>query len=125
MTLTVTVDGGETVQITRQVHVRNLAPDADFDWRPRPPGPGEEVRFTGLSTDADGDVVRWRWEFGGDAVSTERHPTHVFDRGGYHTVVLTVWDDWGTASTMTRKVGVCDSGSFNVDATVACTAPEG
>lgn len=40
------------------------------------------MTFTDLSTDEDGEVVAWAWEFGDGATSSERHPLHTYPEKG-------------------------------------------
>jgi PKD repeat protein len=75
--------------------VPNELPVAEFSSVPT----GLSVAFTDESTDADGTIVAWDWDFG-DATShgTTQNPTHVYAAGGTYTVTLTVTDDGGDAS---------------------------
>ncbi|MEV7431806.1 PKD domain-containing protein [Nocardioides sp. NPDC092400] len=60
------------------------------------------------STDPDtGDTLTYRWVWG-DATpnSTTASATHVFPAAGTYTVVLTVTDGWGKATTVERQVTV-------------------
>ncbi len=45
------------------------------------------VRFTDTST---GGPTAWLWDFGDNATSTDRHPTHIYAAPGNYTVSLTV-----------------------------------
>ena len=54
--------------------------------------------FTDESTDADGTVVGWQWDFGDGAVSSDQSPPHTYAAEGTYTVTLTVTDDDGAAS---------------------------
>lgn len=74
----------------------------------------EDVFFDGtLSSDPDGSVVSWRWDFGdGSPASTERSPRHRYVSAGLYTVTLTVTDDEGlTASdtTLATVYGTTDT----------------
>jgi len=60
---------------------------------------GTTVRFIDRSTDADGQIVAWNWNFGDGESSSERHPVHTFQQSGDYTVSLTVTDDSGVIST--------------------------
>ncbi len=51
------------------------------------------VAFTDLSTDTDGTIVSWLWDFGDGNTSTEQNPIHTYPSGGLYTVALTVADD--------------------------------
>jgi len=69
-------------------------PKADFDVRPSPPRPHEEAFFRDLST---GLVDHYLWDFGDGATSTERSPSHRYERDGEYRVTLHVEGPGGTA----------------------------
>jgi uncharacterized surface protein with fasciclin (FAS1) repeats len=54
---------------------------------------GTEITFTDASTDEDGTIDSWSWDFGDDTTSTDQNPTHTYDEVGTYTVTLTVTDD--------------------------------
>lgn len=57
------------------------------------------VQFDGTgSTDGDGSIVSYAWDFGDGDSSTIAEPAHTF-AAGTHTVVLTVTDDSGATDT--------------------------
>jgi PKD repeat protein len=80
----------------------NQPPAASFDFQ----ATGLSVAFTDTSTDADGQIVAWAWDFGDDATSTSQHPTHVFATAGTYHVHLTVTDDDGATDETLRFVVV-------------------
>ncbi len=84
----------------------NEPPVAQFAFTPTQPSTLDTVRFTDQSTDPDGEVVSWRWEFGDGNTSTLRNPTHRYTRKGTFTVRLTVTDDDGATDTTTRTITV-------------------
>ncbi|MCA9517120.1 MAG: PKD domain-containing protein, partial [Myxococcales bacterium] len=71
-------------------------------------GPLEDVFFDGtLSTDPDGTVVSWRWDFGdGTPISTAVSPRHSYASAGLYTVTLTVTDNEGLTSSDTTLATV-------------------
>jgi PKD repeat protein len=78
----------------------NGPPRAEFDWR----CDDLTCRFTESSSDADGEVAAWAWEFGDGASSTSREPTHRYATPGSYTVTLTVTDDDGATGASSHEV---------------------
>jgi PKD repeat protein len=58
--------------------------------------------FSDRSTDQDGGVVSWAWDFGDGATSTDRNPSHAYAVGGTFSVRLTVTDGGGAQDTKVR-----------------------
>ncbi|HKR11221.1 MAG TPA: PKD domain-containing protein [Pyrinomonadaceae bacterium] len=56
---------------------------------------GTATRFFDQSTDADGPIVSWAWDFGDGGTSNERNPMHTYAQPGNYTVTLTVTDHTG------------------------------
>jgi PKD repeat protein len=56
-----------------------------------------EVRFDGGgSSDADGAIARYEWDFGDGTTGSSPAPTHVYNKSGVYQVTLSVTDDSGT-----------------------------
>nr|MBA2702657.1 PKD domain-containing protein [Blastocatellia bacterium] len=69
---------------------------------------GATTRFIDRSSDADGQIISWAWNFGDGSTSTQRHPVHTFAATGDYTVTLTVADNselTNTFSTIYHVVG--------------------
>ena len=64
--------------------------------------------FTDQSTDPDGTVVSWLWDFGDlTPTSTEQNPPpHTYASGPFYIVSLTVTDDKGATDTLYRDIFV-------------------
>ncbi|MDQ5844407.1 MAG: PKD domain-containing protein, partial [Acidobacteriota bacterium] len=60
---------------------------------------GSTARFIDRSTDADGSIVNWAWNFGDGTSSNEQHPSHTFAQPGDYVVSLTVTDSSGLTNT--------------------------
>ena len=78
----------------------NDPPRSEFDWS----CDGLTCRFTESSSDADGEVAGWSWQFGDGSTSTDREPTHRYNASGSYTVTLTVTDDEGATDASSHQV---------------------
>jgi PKD repeat protein len=56
------------------------------------------------SSDSDGNVVGYAWDFGDSHSGTGVSPTHAYGNAGTYTVSLTVTDDGGLTDTVTHTV---------------------
>ena len=77
-------------------------PAALFDGRRN----GRTVTLVDDSTDSDGQVVAWSWNFGDNSTSTERNPTHTYAAAGNYTITLTVTDNTGQTNAFSRPVQI-------------------
>ena len=112
VTLSVTDNEGATDDFEREVTVTgapgNQAPTAAFT----PACTLTECTFTDGSTDADGTIASWAWDFGDptspDNTSTEQNPTHTysFTELTEVTVTLTVTDDATATASTTQTFNV-------------------
>lgn len=103
VTLTVTDDDALSDIASNQVGVSgptpsNAAPHAEFAVS------CQELTctFTDQSTDSDGTVASWSWNFGDGATSAQRNPSRTYAAAGQYTVSLRVTDDDGAADTQSH-----------------------
>jgi PKD repeat protein len=54
------------------------------------------------SSDDDGTLASWSWNFGDGSTSSERNPSHSYAAEGRYDVLLMVTDDDGAADTKTH-----------------------
>ena len=67
--------------------------------------------FTDTSTDSDGSVVSWAWDFGDGNSSSFQNTSHTYATAGTYTVSLTVTDDMGATGSTSSSVTVSDGTS--------------
>ncbi|HEY4662928.1 MAG TPA: PKD domain-containing protein [Candidatus Humimicrobiaceae bacterium] len=103
-------DGGDGNEVT----VENVKPTANLGG-PYTATAGKEMTFDGsASTDSDGSIAEYTWNFGDNSTGTGAKPVHTYAAAGTYTVTLTVKDNSGASSdakTTTATVTVETSGS--------------
>jgi hypothetical protein len=67
---------------------------------------GLTASFTDTSTDSDGSIVAWLWDFGDSTSSTLQNTSHAYVGAGTYTVTLTVTDDDGATNNASQVVTV-------------------
>ena len=108
--LTVTDDHGATDSTALSISVAdNVAPLADLQATPTSGHAPLEVFFSGTaSSDSDGTLVAYDWDFGDGASATGATPSHTYTTAGVYEASLVVTDDNGATGTdlVTINVGV-------------------
>jgi PKD repeat protein len=64
--------------------------------------------FTDISTDSDGTIASWLWNFGDGNSSTMQNPEHTYTAADTYTVSLTVTDDDGAENSVSQNVTVTE-----------------
>ncbi|WP_136716643.1 PKD domain-containing protein [Halorientalis salina] len=107
-TLTVTDDKGATATDTVEITVdTNSAPTASATANRTSVLTGDSVAFDGTgSSDSDGTIESYEWDFGDNTTATGATPTHAYDSTGNYTATLTVTDDKGATATDTVDITV-------------------
>jgi parallel beta-helix repeat protein len=93
-----------------------VPPVADFSYSPLTPTDLQIVSFTDLSTDFNGYVVSWFWDFGDGNTSRLQNVTHQYADNGSYIVTLSVVDDDQAVNQVSRKISV-----LNVEPTAKFT----
>ncbi len=101
----------------------NEPPLAAFEFFPESPSTRDTIQFTDTSTDPDGEIVAWQWDFGDGTTSTQQNPTHRYEEGGVYTVTLTVTDDRGGESTTKVRFYVFPAPPENAAGVIAYPNP--
>ena len=113
ITLTVIDDDNasdvEVIQITVSDSVSNQLPTAAFTADPLSGIAPLTVNFdASTSTDADGTIMSYNWNFGDGNTVTGIDPSHIFDIAGTYDVTLTIIDDDGASDIETIQITVSD-----------------
>jgi PKD repeat protein len=116
VTLTVADDGGAEDAAVRSVTLTVPVaggPTADFSVTCS----SLDCTFQDLSTDADGTVVAWTWEFSDGGESSEQHPVHHYDVSNRTLVsaTLTVTDDENNTSSKTTEFTVSPAATLQCE----------
>ena len=84
----------------------NIEPVADFVYTPVNPSTEDIIQFNDASTDSDGFIVSWFWDFGDGDTSTLQNPTHQYADAGTYDIYLLVTDDDGYTDDITKSIVV-------------------
>ena len=87
----------------------DILPTAAFDAADVLDSVGATVPLTkkfdaSASTDSDGSIVTYAWEFGDGDLATGKTIEHTYSVGGHYVVRLTVTDDRGGTASTTRSI---------------------
>ncbi|MFT3943703.1 MAG: PKD domain-containing protein [Ancrocorticia sp.] len=122
VTLTVTDDRGATGTVKKNVvvaEIPNVAPVAEFSSSANELA----VSFDGsASSDADGSIASYAWEFGDGTTATGAKPSHTYTAAGSYNVKLTVTDNRGATGTVTKTVTVAETPVIVPEANFTTTA---
>ncbi len=80
----------------------NQAPTASFTAQ----ADHLQMQFTDASSDSDGTIVTWAWDFGDGTTSHQVHPLKTYTAVGTYTVALTVTDDDGLPNLSSQSITV-------------------
>lgn len=88
-------------QSSSTIFVNNPPPPvANFTAYPTYGTPPLKITFIDQSTNSPS---KWKWKFGDDSTSTEKTPTHVYDKIGSYPVTLIVYNVYGKSDTLTKE----------------------
>ncbi len=87
----------------------NASPVANFIIESVNPKINEQIVFTDTSTDSDGSITFWYWNFGDQTTLTIRNPMHQYQNPGVYNVTLTVTDDDGANQNTTQQISISEN----------------
>ena len=111
VTLTVTDEGGNSDSVQHAVTVTARLATASFTG-PAAVGAGHSAAFDASgSSDPNGTITSYRWDFGDGQTSTRSTPTasHTYSTAGLVTVTLTITDNSGSTAVAQRSLNVLAS----------------
>jgi PKD repeat protein len=97
---------GEADIDTCEINVGDSPPLISFIFSPERPNLLSPVRFHDESSDNDGYIKSWLWDFGDGQNSTKQNPTHTYIEKGTYNVVLIVTDNTGELNASSVEVNV-------------------
>jgi YD repeat-containing protein len=115
VTLTVTDNNGATNTATTTATIANRPPVANAGG-PYTSTTGSAVHFNGgSSSDPDGTISSYAWNFGDTATGSGAAPTHTYTTAGTKTVALTVTDNNGATNTATTTATITGFSDVRLD----------
>jgi len=96
--------------------IPNQPPTASFTFSPKNPLVNEEITFdASASTDPDGSIVSYEWDFGDGNITktTEEKINHSYSEAGNYNVTLTVKDDKGATNSTAKVITVYSRAIFD------------
>ena len=105
----VTVIAGltSTVSVTLTPIPTNAAPVAEFSFSPSSPIVGDIISFNASSSsDPDGSITSYAWNFGDGTTGTGQLVTHTYTTSGTKSATLTVTDNGGAQGVRTKSIAV-------------------
>jgi PKD repeat protein len=101
-------DGDNSNVATVSIKIKeHIPPIASFSFTPVSPVANTTIQFTDTSTDQDGSIKTWIWDFGDNTKkSTKKNPTHIYSNPGIYSISLKISDDDNLNDTITKKVSI-------------------
>jgi PKD repeat protein len=109
VTLTVSDNDGKSNSVSHQIIIEppNEPPVANFSFSPTTGLYPLEVTFdASTSTDIDGTIVQYEWDFGDEQTGSGQIVSHTYNQKGMYTIMLTVYDDDNDFSSASATIQV-------------------
>ncbi|MCX6054360.1 MAG: SUMF1/EgtB/PvdO family nonheme iron enzyme, partial [Chloroflexi bacterium] len=82
----------------------NLPPTANFDFNSSDTDTQMTMQFTDTSSDPEGQIKDWFWDFGDGQTSKEKDPQHTYNQSGSYSISLTVTDEASNKDTQVEII---------------------
>jgi parallel beta-helix repeat protein len=102
VTLTVWDTNNFSDSCTETLTITNSLPSSIFTVDANAVCVGKDVNFMSTSTDEDGYIESFLWDFGDGMYSCDENTVHSYSTSGVYTVTLTTTDDDGATNTTTK-----------------------
>jgi len=67
------------------------------------------TNFTDFSTQNNGNIIKWEWEFGDDiGVANFKNPSYIFSNSGTYSVTLSATSDLGCVSSLNKNITIVE-----------------
>jgi PKD repeat protein len=93
----------------KTIRIHNNLPNIGFKPEHKVVFVNETVNFTDTSSDIDGNVTDWFWDFGDTTNSTVKNTSHSYKKSGYYVVSLEITDDDNSTARTNDGILVIDS----------------
>jgi len=108
-TATVTAISGNLSKTATVTVEQNALPVASFTISPSSVKVGETVYLNGsLSTDSDGRITNWEWNFGDGQTARGKTASHSYAAAATYSVTLKVSDDAGGSNATTKTITIVE-----------------
>ena len=104
------IDGGNSKDLHPMMEPITEKPYADFTYMPSNPTTQDVIQFNDNSTDLDGYIVTWSWDFGDGNISMEQNATHRYVDNGVYNITLTITDNYGATDETSQQLSVLNVG---------------
>lgn len=109
ISLTVNDADGGSDTASRILSVGNDPPVAAFTWNPTSVTTLADVLFTSMSSDPDGTLTSWSWDFGDGSSDSGSTVKHRYSSLGTYSVTLIIMDEDGGTASLTKPLTVLNS----------------
>ncbi|MCJ7570727.1 MAG: PKD domain-containing protein [Candidatus Thermoplasmatota archaeon] len=97
-------DSYKPPKLTITYEPANIAPAAGYSYSPSNPTIEDTIKFTDTSSDSDGTISLWSWNFGDGTTSTTKNSQHKYSAIGTYTVTLEVTDNDGVKKSISKTI---------------------